>query len=192
MTAPLTNDLHKLFRSVITLLTLVTAISNGGQSRFSVDRKPEAYPGALEENVQPRERFVHALTTLLARSNEVIATAANSSGKVLAFRLASFEQDYHTDDESDYQETESSDSAALPAKAVADDDESDYQETESSDSSAALQVLAKALAPSFVAITNPQDDDYYSFGDDLCLLVQKGNSHIGERFGDWDQLLAIP
>jgi len=168
MTAPLTNlnDLHKLFRSVITLLTLVTAISNGGQSRFSVDRKPEAYPGALEENVQPRERFVHALTTLLARSNEVIATAANSSGKVLAFRLASFEQDYHTDDESD------------------------YQETESSDSSAALQVLA--LAPSVVAITNPQDDDYYSFGDDLCLLVQKGNSHIGERFGDWDQLLAIP
>jgi hypothetical protein len=167
MTAPLTNDLHKLFRSVITLLTLVTAISNGGQSRFSVDRKPEAYPAALEGNVQPRERFVHALTTLLARSNEVIATAANSSGKVLAFRLASFEQDYHTDDESDYQETESSDSAAL-------------------------QVQAKALAPSVAAITNPQDDDYYSFGDDLCLLVEKGNSHIGERFGDWDQLLAIP
>jgi len=146
-TAQPTNDLHKLFRCVVTLLTLVTAISNGGQSRSSVYRKPEA----LEENVQPRDRFLNALTTLLARNYEVIATAGNSSGKVLAFRLAAFEQDYCT----------------------------------------ALQFPAKALAR-VVAITNPQDDDDYSFGDNLCLLVEKGTSHIGERFGDWDQLLAIP
>jgi hypothetical protein len=146
----------------------------------------------LEESLQPHDRLLNAITTLLVRNYEVVATAGNGAYKSLALRIASFKQDYDTDDESDQQESKSSESAALPAKAVADDDESDYQETESSDSLAALQVLAKALAPSVVAITNPQDDDYYSFGDDLCLLVQKGNSHIRERFGDWDQLLAIP
>jgi hypothetical protein len=145
----------------------------------------------LEESLQPRDWLLNAITTLLMRNYEVVATAVNGAYKSLALRIASFKQDYDTDDESDQQESKSSELAALPAKAVADDDESDYQETESSNSSAAL-LLAKALAPSIVTITNPQDDDYYSFGDDLCLLVQKGNSHIGECFGDWDQLLAIP
>jgi hypothetical protein len=127
------------------LLTLVTAI-NYSQPRFFVD--PSISPGALEESLQPRDRLLNAITILLMRNYEVVATAVNGAYKSLALRIASFKQDYDTDDESDQQESKSSKSAALPAKAVADDDESDYQETESSDSSAALQVLAKALAPS--------------------------------------------
>ena len=79
----------------------------------------------------------------------------------------SVEQDADTDDESEYQETaEPSKSATLP------------------DSDTALGVIA---------ITNPQDGDGYlqeQVGN-LC-LVEKGASHIGKRFGDWDVLLSIP
>jgi hypothetical protein len=99
------------------------------------------------------------------RNYDVIVAAVNSAYKVLAIRLASVKQDCDTDDESDYQDIESSELDTLSAK---------------------------ALAPRVIAITNPQDDNDYPFIDNLCLLVEKGTSHIGERFGDWDRLLAIP
>ena len=156
-----TNDLHRRFRCIITLLTLVTTI-NYGQPRFSVD--PTLHPGALEESLHPRNWVLNALTTLLVRNYDVIAAAVNSAYKVLAIRLASVEQDCDTDDESDYQDIESSESDTLPAK---------------------------ALVPRVIATTNPRDNDDYPFVDNLCLLVEKGTSHIGERFGDWDRLLAI-
>ena len=63
----------------------------------------------------------------------------------------------------------------------------EYQESDSFESTTILP--AKAPAPN---ITDPQDDDNNFFFDNLCLLVEKGTSHIGERFGDWDKLLAIP
>jgi hypothetical protein len=99
------------------------------------------------------------------RNYDVIATAVNSAYKVLAIPMASVETECDTDDESDHEETKSPESAAPQAKAP---------------------------VPKVIAVANPHHKDNYSFGDNPCLLVEKGTSHIVERFGDWDQLLAIP
>jgi len=154
------------------LLTLVAAINHGGQPKFSVEQK--SYPGAFEDSLSPRNRLLNALTTLLVRNYEIVATAVNSSYyKVLAIRMMDSEsveqlEDADTDDESEYQETaEPSKSATIPDSDTA--------------------------PPGVIAITNPQDGDGYlqeQVGN-LC-LVEKGASHIGERFGDWDVLLSIP
>jgi len=154
-----TNVLHRRFRSIITLLTLVAAINNGGQPRISVD--PKAY------STLHRDQLLD-IATLLVGNYDNVTIAVNSSYKVVAFRLASVDQE---------------------ADAVADDDESEYQETEPSESTI---VSANAPAPNVIATTNPLHDDDYSFGNNLYLLVEKGTSHIGEHFGDWDTLLAIP
>ena len=155
----LTHDLHRRFRTMITLLTLVTAINNNGQPRSSVGQK--GCPGALEETLQIHNQLLNSITLLL-RNHDNIAIAINSSYKVLAFRVVSVEQEVDSDDESEYQESKSSKSAT------------------------------EAPPPNIIAITMPQEDDNYAFIDNLYLLLEKGTSHIGKRFGDWDELLAIP
>jgi len=66
------------------------------------------------------------------------------------------------------------------------DDESDDLEPKTSKSA------TKASVPRVIVVTNPRDDDNHAFDDNLYLLEEKGKSHIGERFGDWDVFLAIP
>ena len=115
--------------------------------------------------MHPHAQLLNALTPLLVRNYENVTISVNlSSYKVLAFRLVSVEQEVADDHESEYQESDSFKSTILPAKAP--------------------------VALNITTITDPQDDDNFFF-DNLCLLVEKGTSHIGERFGDWDKLLAI-
>jgi hypothetical protein len=61
--------------------------------------------------LQIRDRVLNSITTILMRNHDNIATAVNSSYKVMAFRLMSAEeQEVSRDDESEYQESESSES----------------------------------------------------------------------------------
>ena len=67
---------------------------------------------------------------------------------------------------------------------VEQEDNTEFQESESASTEASV--------PRVIAITNPRNDDNYAFVNNLFLLVEKGKSHIGDRFGDWDNFLAIP
>lgn len=152
------SESHKRYRTIITLLTLLTAINNKGQPRI-FDRN--TVRGPLEETLEIHDRLLNSITTLLVRNHDNIATAVNNAYKVRALQMKVVQEDIGTDDESEHQASESSKSAT-------------------------------EAPPNIIAITTPQDDDNYAFVDDLYLLLEKGTSHIGERFGDWDELLAIP
>ena len=139
-----TNDLHRQFRSVIELLTLVSALNHGGHPRFQVQ-----YP---EDTLQPRNSLLNALNSLLVRNHdsEVIATAINTSNQVPS--------------ESD-KPHELYSSESLP------NDGPEFHEPEPSE-------LLPNHPPGIIAIN-------YS-------VLEKGTSHIRDRFGDWDVLFRIP
>jgi hypothetical protein len=62
------NMLHRRFRALIMLLTLVSAINYKGRPLFSatVDGDPEPYIAPLESEGQPaRNRLLNAITALL-------------------------------------------------------------------------------------------------------------------------------
>jgi len=165
------NDLHKRFRSVITLLTLVSAINHNGHPRIS--DKQYTYPGALEESHPPIERILNAVTSLLVRNYDVVATAVSESYyQVLALQQPDPE-------EGDAQ-------ADLEAGDHGSEVEFSESDTHESDSESELE------SPAIVAITNPRDNDHYTSINDNYLLLDSGTSHIREGFGKWDSLLSIP
>ncbi len=169
------NATHKRFRSVITLLTLVSAINHNGHPRIS--ERQDTYPGALEESLPPVKRMLNAVTGLLVRNHDIVATAVSDSYyKVLALQQPTSEKDNGPQADSAHE----SESEAHESESEAHESESEAHESES-----------EAHTPAIVAITNPRNVDEYSFNNNY-LLVEKGESHIGKDFGDWDTLLAIP
>ena len=108
------------------------------------------------------DRLLNSITTLLVRNHDNIVTAVNIAYKVFALSMKVVQEDIGTDNESEHQASESSKSAT------------------------------EASVPRVIIVTNPRDDDNYAFGDNLYLLLEKGTSHIGKHFGDWDELLALP
>ncbi len=136
------NDLHRQFRSVITLFTLVSAINHNGYPRIS--EKQYTYPGALEESQPPIKRTLNAVTSLLVRNHNVVATAVSESYyQVLALHQPEGEGDAQAD-------LESQDHGSEVEFSESDTHESEFEsEFESSHT------------PAIVAITNPRDNDHY-------------------------------
>ena len=56
------SESHKRYRTIITLLTLLTAINKNGQPRI-FDRN--TVRGPLEETLEVHDRFLNSITTLL-------------------------------------------------------------------------------------------------------------------------------
>ncbi len=105
---------HRQFHTIVTLLTLVSAINNGDQPRFPIEG--ERFPSALDESLHLHDWVLNAITTLLVLNYQNVASAANNSYKALAHQLVSVDQEADSDDESEYQESEST---ILPPNAPA-------------------------------------------------------------------------
>src|SRR6266545_7822417 len=156
------------------LLTLVCAINYNGRPLFSatMDGDPRPYVAPLEEEGQPRNRLLNALTALLVRNHEIITTVMNSSyEQVLALQQSNNSEqqgdpDSGTEDESDRPN----------ANAAA----SGHAENLSS---------ATSLSASFTTLANPCDRDTYVSSTNYTLMT-KGTSHR-IHFRKWDKLLQI-
>jgi hypothetical protein len=132
--------------SIITLLTLVTAINSGGHPTLAASTDP--YTAPLEEKQPTRNRSLNAVTSLLVRNHKTIATVVNMPHQILALQQPESMEISEREDES------AMDTTNLPVQAI---------------------------PPSH----QDEMNNYINF-------VDKGTSHIGERFGDWDKLLDIP
>jgi hypothetical protein len=77
------HDLHKVWRSVSTLLTLVSAINHSGNPYLSNACSPVLPSTCLPDNLR-RMLFLRALSTLLVRNGEVVSAAAAPVAEVAA------------------------------------------------------------------------------------------------------------
>jgi hypothetical protein len=68
------DDRHKEFSSLTMLLTLLTAINNGGYPVFRLDTP--LYRGALEVSQSPSDVVLNAVAAILVRNHEIIAAIA--------------------------------------------------------------------------------------------------------------------
>lgn len=98
----------------------------------------------MEETLQIRDRLLNSITTLLMQNRDKIAITVDSSFKVTALQLVSVEQEVNTDDESEYQESESSKSATKASVLGVTNPRND------SDDNWAFVLLARCVPPLLV------------------------------------------
>lgn len=72
-----TEDLHKRFRSVVTLTQLVSAINAGGYPTW------RAFPHKINNPRGPLEVALHAMVDILGRNTEAISVAVSGSSIVV-------------------------------------------------------------------------------------------------------------
>ena len=149
------------------LLTLLTAINNNSRPLFSavMGDDPKPFVAALEEGQPTRNRLLNAITALLVRNHEIIATVINKSyEQVLALQQSNNvkelgDPDYGTEDESDRVNAARHPAIGLNKSAI------------------------------FTTVANPMDTETYG-STKHYMFAQRGNSHRW-HFGKWDELLQI-
>jgi len=158
------DDLHKQFRSLIMLLTLVTAINSSGHPTLALGTEP--YKAPLEKDQPPHDLSLNAVTTLLVRDNENVATVVNKFYQVLVLQQPdSPKQDSDTDGELGSQ----------------GDEESSCANGGSEESVGGITTIQNL----------PEHDQQINITN-RYFFVGEGTSHIGTHFGDWDTILNIP
>ena len=148
------------------LHTLVSAINYNGCPLFSatVDGDPKPFIASLEDGQPIHNRFLNAVTALLVRNHENIATVINGSyEQVLALQQSNNPEQLEDSDSST--EDESDDTARRPSS------------------------LSSNNSTSFTTVANPLHTDTYVSTKNYK-LVESGTSHR-QHFGKWDELLNI-
>ena len=149
-------------------VTLVSAIiDKDGQPLFADNT--DTYVTALEENQPTRDRVLNAVTALLVRNHEIVATAVDPS----------YQQVLAVQQSGNLKQPED----PSPGTEVWSDSD-DAGESHPSDSRTTGGRCAR-----FTAVTNPQHkSNFQSTGN--YMVAGRGTSHMA-KFGNWEQLLNI-
>jgi len=161
------EDLHRKFQALLMFLTLVCAINSGGSPVLTVFADAlRPYTAALK--VRPvRNRLLNAITALLVRNHEIVATTVDKSYHILALQQA---QPDIPEQEADPEQEANTDTEEITLAAARSNE------------------IGKCLPTKIFTIKNPRDDDNFTFNN--YLLRPKGVSHK-DHLERWDQLFAI-
>ncbi len=159
---------HLQFRAVIMLLTLINAINSGGRPLFADDT--QKYVPALEENQPTRNRLLNAVTALLVRNHEIVASVVNRSYQ----HVVAVQQ---------------SDNMEEPEDEISGTESEAESDSGNADVSSHSVPATSSQSTRFTAITNPLHTDSYTSTYNYT-SVAEGASHQG-KFGNWNQLLGI-
>lgn len=157
------------------LLTLVNAINNNDRPLFKFEDDKKVVP-ALEENQPSRKRLLNAVTALLVRNHEVVATVLDRSFQ----HVVGVQQPNNS---------EQRDKDSEPATATEHDEDSDSA-TLDSDQDNEVPTSTPKMSARFTVTKNPQHTESYTSTSDYS--IANGSTSHKDKFRNWKLLLNIP